>query len=179
MRKIDWNNVQEAQEFTRVEPGGYVAVICRVEDNEDKEYLRVEWDFADGPYYGANGDTWKRVGFWPTPLIRSYKETALPFFKAFKTALEESNPGYQFREDDLQAMRGQVIGVILREEEYRAKDGNIKTRISCDSVRSVEAIRNGDFEVPALKKLKTGDSANAPASSSGFTPLGDETPLSF
>lgn len=177
MKRIDWDNVQEAQDFQRIAPGGYVARICRVEDNEDKEYLRIEWDFATGPHQGSNDDTWKRAGFWPTPLIRSYKDSALPFFKSFKTALEESNPGYQFREDDLHALRGKLVGVILREEEYMSKDGTIKTRLSCDSARSVRAIQEGDYDIPALKKLKS--PANAEPSFSGFSSLPDETPLPF
>lgn len=183
MRRIDWNNVQEAQDYPRIAPGGYVARICRVEDNEDKEYLRIEWDFAEGPHYGSNSETLKRAGFWPYPLIRSYREKALPFFKAFKTALEESNPGYQFREDDLNWMRGQLVGIILREEEYRANDGTIKTRLSCDSTRSVRAIQEGDFDVPPLKKLKQdADQAygQSPAPAfSGFSPMPNDGPLPF
>lgn len=177
MRRIDWDNVQEAQDFQKIAPGGYICRVVRVEDNEDKEYLRIEWDFANGPHQGNNSDTWKRAGFWPYALIRSYKDSALPFFKAFKTALEESNPGYRFREDDLQGMRGQLIGIILREEEYMGKDGSVKVRLSCDSTRSVRAIQEGDYDIPALKKLKA--PVNAEPSFSGFAPLPDETPLPF
>ena len=59
-------------------------------------------------------------------------------------------------------MRGKYIGIILGEEEYRAKDGSVKTRLSVVNTRSVQSIREGDFKVPELRKLK------APASS-GFS----------
>lgn len=154
MRKIDWNNVQETQDFAYPSPGGYIAVIHSVQDVEQKEYLLIDWDFAEGQFKGANADTWQRKQFWPYSLRRSYKESALGFFKAFKAHLEESNPGYFFDEDNLQAMRGKFIGIILGEEEYRANDGNVKKRLTVTNTRSVQAIREGDFKIPELKKLK-------------------------
>ena len=96
MNKINWDEVQEASEFDNPKPGAYIATICRVEDVEEKEYLLIEWDFAEGTYKGNNNDTFARAGFWPIQLRRSYKPSALGFFKSFKTALEDSNPGYRF-----------------------------------------------------------------------------------
>ena len=92
MRKVNWDNVQEAQDFARPVPGGYVARITNVEDKEEKEYLRIEWDFVDKPYEGSNLSAFDRLGFWPLSFVRSYKEKSLSFFKAFKTQLEASNP---------------------------------------------------------------------------------------
>ena len=176
MRKIDWNNVQEASEFDTPVPGAYIAHIWSVTDIEDKEYLQIEWDFAEGEYKGDNYNTWKRAGFWPYRLIRSYKEKALPFFKSFKNDLESSNMGYLFNEMDLQAMRGKKIGVILGEEEYQAKDGSIKKRLYVSATKSVEAVARGDFKIPALKKLTaTTPAASAPSSGGGFQPYdGDD-----
>lgn len=162
MRRINWNEVQETKEFSYPTPGGYIARIHSVQDVEHKEYLLIDWDFAEGPFQGANQGTWQRKNFWPYSMRRSYKDSALGFFKAFKTHLEESNPGYFFDEGNLQAMRGKFVGVILGEEEYRANDGTIKTRLSVVNTRSVRSIREGDFKVPELRKLK------APAAS-GFS----------
>ena len=104
MNKINWDEVQEASEFDNPKPGAYIATICRVEDVEEKEYLLIEWDFAEGTYKGNNNDTFARAGFWPIQLRRSYKPSALGFFKSFKTALEDSNPGYRFDEFNLRDM---------------------------------------------------------------------------
>ena len=178
MRKIDWNSVQEATEFENPAPGAYIASIWSVTDVEAKEYLQIEWDFAEGEYMGDNYNTWKRAGFWPYRLIRSYKEKALPFFKSFKNDLEASNRGYTFDEMELQAMRGKKIGVVLGEEEYQAKDGSIKKRLYVHATKSVDAIAAGDFKIPALKKLAAPSPTAGAASYSsagGFQPYdGDD-----
>lgn len=189
MKKIDWDNVQEASGFENPAPGAYIAVICDVEDNEQKEYLRVKWDFTDGEYKDNNRDTCDRAGFWPIQLIRSYKPKALGFFKAFKTALEESNPGYRFDESNLSAMIGKRFCVVLGDEEYQSNDGTIKTRLYVSQTRSLEAYRKGDFKVPALKTLDGGkksvsSSADLPgygvsSYANSFTNLVDDGELPF
>lgn len=178
MNKVDWENVQEASGYDTPSPGAYMAVICGVEDHEDKQYLKILWDFDDGEYKGSNQETYDRAGFWPISLIRSYKPKALGFFKAFKTALEESNPGYSFDEDDLNAMVGKRLCVVLGEEEYQGNDGNIKVRLYVYQTRSMEAYRKGDFKVPELKMLSSKSSASSwpvPSSAStGFESLADD-----
>lgn len=183
MRKVNWNDIQETEGFDNPAPGAYIATICKVTDNEEKEYLRIEWDFAEGNYKGNNQDTFDRAGFWPITLIRSYKEKALGFFKAFKTALEDSNPGYTFREDDLNGMVGRKIGVVLGEEEYTSRDGDVKTRLYVYQTRSLDAIRKGDFKVPELKRLTNKPAAPAAWPSGGnygsFAELPDKGNLPF
>lgn len=174
MRKIDWNNVQENFGFRRPTPGGYIAAIMDVEDHEDNEYLLIAWDFVDGEFRGANSETNKRFGYWPMRILRSYKESALPFFKSFKTALEKSNPGYKFQEENVYAMSHRYIGVVLGEEEY-IKDGVLKTRLGVQDVRSVDAIRNNDYRVPELRKLKRNPLQNTVPD--GFVELSNEGKL--
>lgn len=177
MRQISdsqWDSIQERPdgEFPTPAPGGYIGYIVRYEDVErptkqggGSQYLRIEWDFAEGEFKLYNRDTYDRANFWPGfgSFIRSYKDSALPFFKAFKTCLEVSNSGYHFRTDQLDAMRGKKLGIVLGEEEYYSKDGELKTRLYVAQVRSVKAIRDGDFKVPALKKYKGAPPAPAPA----------------
>ena len=173
MRKIDWNNVQEMGDFTPVAPGGYVAAITEVEDHEANEFLMVCWDFVEQPYRGRNTQTHKDRGYWPMRFPRSYKASALGFFKAFKTQLEKSNPGFQFREDRLDDLRRKYIGVVLGEEEYIANDGSVKTRLAVRSTRSVDAIRSGGFTVPPLKTLQNGAKAYG-GDTRGFTDISNE-----
>ena len=175
MKKIDWDNVQEAAEFARPEPGGYIARIDSVTDVTEKEYLLIEWDFAGGEFKGANAETFARASFWPYPLRRSYKEKALGFFKKFKHDLEDSNRSYLFREDDLPAMRGKFIGVILGEEEYRANDGTVKVRLVVANTCPVSDIKDGRYKVPDVKRLKP----TAAAPSATFTDLDDDGELPF
>lgn len=177
MRHIDnWDDIKETDGYDSPAPGAYIAVIRKVEDKEEKEYLRIEWDFAEGAYKDYNRDTFDRAGFWPTAYIRSYKQKALGFFKAFKTALEASNPGYRFREDRLDDMTGRRFGVVLGEEEYIGNDGSVKTRLYVAQTRSIQAIAKGDFQVPERKKRPSG--APAPAASFG-APADDDGELPF
>ena len=160
---VDWSTItpQEPGYFSNPAPGGYPAVILRVEDREDRQYLEIQWDFPSGPYQGANQETFSRAGFWPITLRRSYKDKALGFFKSFLTALEESNPGYRFDGRNINGLVGKRMGVVLGEEEYQKRNGEIGERLYVYQVRSLAAIQSGDFKVPELKKLKSPSGAPA------------------
>lgn len=180
MRNIDnWDDIEAKQDgsFKSPPPGGYVVCITSVEDNEVKEYLRLEWDFTEGPWVGFNEQTFDRAGFWPATLFRSYKESALGFFKAFKTAVEESNPGYRFDCNDPLALQGKLIGVVLGEEAYISKKGERRTRLYVAQTRSVQAIRNGNYEIPELKDKTGGVATKASADPSPFEELEDDEEL--
>lgn len=175
MKNVNWDDVQD--EIRNPVPGGYAAKIVRVEDNEDKECLRIEWDFAEGEFKGVNQETYDALGFWPTTLFRSYKKTALRFFKGFKTCVEASNRNYVFNNDP-QSLVGKYMGVVLGEEEYLGKNGELKTRLYVAAVRSGKAIRDGDFTVPELKKLTPkstgGNSMPSYPAAGSFAPITDD-----
>ena len=178
MKKVNWDNIQESTGFDNPKPGGYYAVITRVEDVEEKEYLRIEWDFDTGPYKNYNSDTFQRAGFWPTVLIRSYKDSALPYFKGFKTVLEQSNRGYTFQEDRLQDMVGKYIGVVLGEEVYINNRGEHKTRLYVAETKSCAAIKQGYYNVPELREARQRNAASAPVNTAPIE-LSDEDDLPF
>lgn len=176
MKNVNWNDVQD--DVRRPVPGGYAAKITRVEDNEDKEYLKIEWEFADGEFKGANKETYDAFGFWPLAFICSYKEKALRFFKGFKNAVEESNPGFTFKNDP-KSLVGKFIGVVLAEEEYLSKTNEVKTRLYVAEKRSGKAIRNGDFKVPDLKRLSNAPAPSAPATADFSVLTDDDAELPF
>ena len=166
MRSLGLSNVEEPKGFERVKPGGYICQITAVKDvpmdqSGKGDYLLIEYDIADGEFKGYYKNLYDSKGFWGASFMKSYKEKALPFFKAFITALRESNNGFIWHDDganDENVLRGKYIGLVLAEEEYKGNDGSIKTRLYVDSVRSVNSIKNGDFEVPALKKMAVTES---------------------
>lgn len=172
MKNINWDNVQEATDFERIKPGGYIATILTVEDDPAKEYLKMELDISEGEYAGYYSDLAANKNFWGLTLYRSYKESAQGFFKRFKNDVEKSNAGYTFNNDEKTLVRKQV-GVILREEEYVANDGSVKTRIIISNTKPVSDIKAGNFKVPDLKKLDD-KSIDPPA---GFTANTDDTPF--
>lgn len=161
MDNINWNDVQD--EIRRPVPGGYAARITKVEDITDKKYLYIEWEFAEGEFKGCNQETFDALGFWPMPIRKSYKPTALRFFKGFKTAVEMSNRNFVFNNDP-QSLVGKYVGVVLGEEEYLGKDGSIKTRLYVAETRSGKSIRDGEYKIPDLKKyVPSGNQPSYPA----------------
>lgn len=170
MRKInDFDKVQEnGGGFKRIPDGAYIVGVKKVEDVSDKEFLRLELDICKGEYknwYQQQYDADKReTKYWPRDgvLVRSYKEKALPFFKGFITAITKSNPKFEWKWNE-QDLKNKVFGVVVGTEEYLKKNGGVGTRPYIDSVHSVEAIENGDYTVPDVKKLDTTKTTSKPA----------------
>lgn len=152
MKELHLENVQEATEGVRLPAGGYICGIVGVTDNEGKEYLDINYDIVEGDfkgYYKKLNETFP--SWWGGRLIRSYKDKALPFFKAFITSVEKSNQGYKFKESEYAKLKGKKIGLVLSEEEYKGNDGTIKTRLYVSAVHSVGAIKSGEYEIKPLK----------------------------
>jgi hypothetical protein len=154
MRKLGLENVKEAEDFKRLVEGAYVCKITSVEDAADKEYLKVEYDIAEGEFKNYYSDLFESRKFWGGRLIRSYKESALRFFKSFVTAVENSNKGFEFDEDKLNELKGKLIGLVLGEEEYVKADQNMAVRLYVSQTRSVDEVRKGGIVPPVRKELK-------------------------
>ena len=181
MDNINWNDVQD--EIRTPTPGGYAARITKVTDDTEKKCLWIEWEFAEGEFKGCNQETADALAFWPMRFVKSYKPTALRFFKGFKTAVENSNRNFVFQNDP-QSLVGKYMGVVLGEEEYfSTKHQEVRTKLYVAEVRSGKAIRDGDFKIPELKRLTSapasapiygGYSAPAAAPASDFILLDDD-----
>ena len=158
MKKFDnWESVEEKGNSTQkiLPPGGYVGKITAVTDNPDKEYLRIEWDICEGEYTGNGASCVERNGFLPSSnkFVRSYKESALGFFKGFISSVEQSNPNWKWAFDEKQLV-GKLVGVILGEEEYRKNDESIGTRLVVKRTIPVDDVRKGNFKIPDKTLLK-------------------------
>ena len=164
MKKFNWSNVDAASEGYAAPPaGGYVLAICAVEDHADKQYLKIYCDIAgvadkaNEQFVGYYGQRRERSGD-KIPLfsfIRSYKDSALGFFKAFLVALEKSgNAGFVADRFDgnEKGLCGMVVGAVLGQEEYVWQD-KLRMRLRVAQFCSVERIQKGDFEIPELKKV--------------------------
>lgn len=178
MKKItNWNEIKEFANFKNP-VGGFICTIKAVEDNPEKEYLKVYYDIAEAvtpeqeEFVGMYEKRKKERDFDYPATIVSYKIQSLPFFKGFVNALENSNKGYEWDNDETKFV-GLNIGFVLGEEEYegRDKDGSpkVKVRTYVAERRSVETIKNGDFKVPEFKKLaqKTTTPATNPFATNG------------
>lgn len=169
MKKIEnFDSVTETGDNSRKSPpaGGYICTVFAVLDVPEKEYLKVEYDIAEGEYKDYGLATLERAGFNPLKMVKSYKESAKGFFKRFISAIEKSNPGYVWNWDEA-TLVGKRFGAVLGEEEYRKANGDIRTRLFVDREMPVSRIREGDFTVPELKKLP----GTHPAAASALRPV--------
>lgn len=162
MRNLSLSNVSDDR--NKPTAGGYVLTITSVEDvpmdssTGKGNYLKIEYDIAEGEfkdyYYGMA----KSLGFWGGRLVRSYKPKALGMFKGFVMELEHDNPEFHWdmdAENDEGKMIGCSFGAVIGEEEYRGNDGSIKTRLNVTKIVSIDDIHNDRFKVPELKKIAT------------------------
>ena len=143
--------INEAGEFKKLPAGIYPIIITNVVDKPENEYLEVFVDIAKGDYKDYFKTAVENGLKDTSKTVRSYKTNALPFFKAFITAVEKSNQGYQWDWDEKKLIGKKAIGVF-GEEEYM-KDGQIKISTKLVEVRSFEAYTAGKLTVPPLKKL--------------------------
>lgn len=163
MRKVNLENIQEAGEYSRLTPGGYICRITNVEDiplnqNTGKgDYLKLEFDIAEGDFKDYYKNMEENLHFWGGSYIRSYKEKALPMFKRMCSCMAKSNPGFVFdggqQNSDEKTLIGKLIGLVLKEEEYVGNDGSTKTRIVVHTEKSIQEIKEGKFKIPEIKKL--------------------------
>lgn len=156
----DFENVQATDGgSSRLPAGGYICRITEVVDTPIDEktgkgdYLKIEYDIAEGEYKNYYADKYERFGdFWGGRFIRSYKEKAIGMFKHFINCVTESNAGYSWNWNEA-TLIGKCVGLVFGEEEYQNQNGEIKTRLYVKDIKTVEQIKKGDYKTPELKKL--------------------------
>jgi hypothetical protein len=168
MRKINnWEDINkdEVVEFDSIPAGPQICKILKVQDVEQKEYLKIEFDIKDGNYKDFfkqqfDRDT-RNEKEWPNSgiLYKSYKKTAERFFAAFITAVEKSNDGFHWNWDE-QSLVGKTFVANFREEEY-VGDGEIKSSMKCHETRSTQALRDDKIKIFELKSLTEKQLADA------------------
>lgn len=153
MKPIEgWDLINEAGEFKKLPAGIYGVKLTSVKNNEEGQYFEITCDIVKGEfagYFKSQVDAGLRDG---SKTIRSYKDKALVFFKGFITAIEKSNPGYEWDWDETKLVGKNVIAVF-GEEEYVDKDGHVRVGTKLMDFRSLEAYQQGKITVPPLKKL--------------------------
>lgn len=156
-----YENIEAANggNFKKLPAGGYIAEIKAVEDVPAKEYLKVIYDIATGEFKGFYGDDWGKNHPYAHCMYWSYKEANKKYFKANMAAVDKTNLT-DFNEQlkgnifDEKQLVGQRLGLVIGYEEYRTDRGEIRQRTYVAAVRSGQAIGQGDFTVPELKRLE-------------------------
>ena len=172
----------------RIPAGGHVCriVTARVETIDNgSEKLSMALEIEDGsPLDGvcrrmfAAKSASNPNAKWPCVLgqfLTDRDGQCSPYFKGLIKCVEKSNPGYQWAWDE-KSLKGKLIGVIFREEEYIANDGTVRTIARPAFARSVERIREG-VEVPEVKRLPGSvvqGSFSGQMAAAGFVEVPDE-----
>lgn len=175
------NNYETTEAFTGdgkyLTTGGKVCVIVNAYEttarSSGKPMLAIEFDIAEGDEKEYFADLQERFG---GDWRGVYRQNTLdangecsPFFKGMISAIEDSNAGFKFNFDERQLLR-KKFGGVFGEEEYVAKDGTVKTIVKLMQIRSVDAIRKGEFKVPPKKTV----SAPVQPASVGFSEVSSE-----
>lgn len=180
----------------KLAPGGYICKIvgARCEKvntkNGPAQKFVLAFDIDEGEFAGyydakfkrdkekdASGAKWR--GTYDCFLLTNEGATN-PFFKGLLTCIDKSNEPFQcvvngqINEANL---KGKLIGLLFREEEYiGSSDGKKHTAVKACAARSVQTIREGNFEIPEPKLLQgsQGGRSAAPSVPAGFTQVDDD-----
>lgn len=196
MKKLKGNLYKEGEtptnytdtEYERLEPGAYVCKIVQVRDEEDKEYLYVEYDIAEGPNAGYYSRLQDRANFWGGRIYLSYKDKASNLFGRACKVINNANAPYVFnpfgdgKNADEKTLIGKLFGLVLHEEEYQKNDGSIGSRLnaSATGIIDTEKAKTGKFNQKLLDRVPLKNTTStAPANTPDFMDVdsGTENPF--
>lgn len=186
----NWENIKATSEFKTLPAGGYVCEIKQAAEvrnrNSAGTHLEISFDILEGEHKGFFAQDWKEQDredkFWrgtinqniPNEGSAKYEQQAR-FFKAFITAIEDSNGGYHWNWDE-STLKGKKIGVLFGEREKRSQRGTVYVVTDARAVLPVERVRSGDFTIPERKCIDTASNSITPAFS-GLSADDDDMPF--
>lgn len=186
----NFGNAQAPGQGSRALPaGGYVAQIVGAVLTESQRHtpmLEVRIEIAEGEYRGIFTErvqtpgTWPNAGTYRLPLPEDPNaapdDWRLQRLKGMVTSVEESNPGFKWRDDE-RDLRGRFVGVLYRDEEFLGReDGQKHISAKPAFFCSVARIRSGDFTIPRPRLLQenamqTADTYTSVPRDAGFIPV--------
>lgn len=166
MPKIDgWKSIEAKQpsEHWRIPAGAYVCEIERIKPEETKNgntVYNIVFDIADGEFAGYyHDDFYDELTFLHSYPLYVSSETAISISKAALQAITDSNDGFDadaaFVADKFDMFCGKRVGVVLRDEEYETKEGNIRTSPRANRLIAAENVATTNYK-PKVKTLNNG-----------------------
>ena len=164
----DFDSVKPLGEYEKLEKGGYVLVIKKVETVKDKngnDMLRMCFDIAEGLQAGfferdwRNQDkpvedrTWHGMYWLGIPLDDNSKNDNFTKrkFKSFTDSLEDSNSGYHFDWDEQKFVGKQIGGLFHNVSRVYAGKEYVDTKLG--AFTSVSKIHDQKYTLPKDKGL--------------------------
>lgn len=163
-------NDAKAQEggYERPKAGGYIMKCVGVEvitSRKGNPMLILDLDICQGQFKDHYKKLYDRfpAGNWPLRYYQLLTEEQAGRYKGVVESFAKSNQGFpigKFAGDDHdeKAFIGQMVGAVMREEEYEKKDGTIGSNLKIFFLCSTERIEKGNFKAPE-KKTITGTSS--------------------
>ena len=170
----DYDTAQRGGEFRRLPAGGYFCRVIRAEETKSsktkKPMLKVAIDIAGGDFKDFYKESFERKrksnkdATWPCicyiVTITKDGDTS-GAFKNFVECVRESNKGWEpdWGDGFCNGLKGTMLGVVFREEEYLNKDGmlRVSTKPDYGHFVNIDDMAAGNFTVPE-RKLFEGNS---------------------
>ena len=179
-RPSNWNEVQAPSEGRKLDINAAVVGIkqAKVQEDDYGAKLCIAFDICEGDNTGwyeqdfrsqqprpGEDKRWKGVlRLWlPKHDGSEQDEWTKRTLKGFVTAVEKSNPGYQWNWDE-RSLAGKYLGILYRNEEWEFNGSTGWSKRPFRAI-SIDSVREGSFKVPKDKPLKkdTTPSYSAPS----------------
>ena len=153
--------IPEKDAIERMPAGGYICRIVKATEGINRynePCLLLYLDVAEGDFKNYFGTIYERrlkrgVDRFPCVFNQVVNAFGERYFQRVIGAIERSNAGYfcscrKGADWDERELEGLLVGVVLREREFRNSHGATRTYLVPAAIKSVEEIRRGEFTVP-------------------------------
>lgn len=164
-----YNEVEERGNFEKLPADGYVCKIIKAEltrSKKDNEMLVTCVDICEGKYTGYFLKRFNSLrqkddkAKWPAAAtmyqnLYDAENKVNSGLKSLLRSVERSNVNFLVNLADFEAntLNGKVVGIIFRDEEWE-RDGKSGVTARAAFPRDAQKIRDGDYQVPSLRKLE-------------------------
>lgn len=165
--KFEFNRKEYERKF--LNPGGYVGKIINV--IVEGEIIKIYFDIAQGEFKDTYMKEYKQAGGsssfdsskWNKKAVVNYnfQYTGAKYaFAQLLDDLEASNQAFKWN-DETNDLKGKLVGVVYRKNEYEDKFGDLKTGTDFPEFTTVKNITENKFSIdPKNKKDKEASSNN-------------------
>lgn len=171
MEKLNgWENANSYGDFKTLKAGAYKCEIQGVEElksSNGKKFVKISLDIAEGEFKNYFSEKYtndtrpdkKWSGIWNLFLEGYEPHSVNTKFKGFITSIEKSNLGFIWDWNE-QKLINKVVGIVFRDEEFKASDGSIKSSAKPFYAVPVDELEKVKIPEPKLLEGEIGSIAN-------------------
>lgn len=154
-KPTNYDSLNENGATRKLPMGGYVCIIRKVTDNDEKKYLEIEYEVAEGEYKGIAVDTYEAWGRWSHSFRVYYTDKAMWRFKRFITRTEQTNPNFTFDWNNVNCLVNRGIGLVIGYRQAWGKDGSLKEYLDVQDFCTATEVRDGKLpKQPEVREVK-------------------------